>query len=69
MKLVTGGILLLAAEQAFAHAHLIEFPNRDVASGYLIPASLILLVLGVLFLGWGILSETMTKSHVSTPEK
>ncbi len=39
MKLVAGSILLLAAEQAYAQAHLIQFPNHDIASGVLIPAA------------------------------
>lgn len=57
MKLVTGAILFLAAEQAYAHAHLVQFPNHDVASRVLVPGSLVLLVLAVLMFVWGLLTE------------
>ena len=53
MKLVTGSILLLAAVQAYAHANSIPFPNQQHASETLIPASLVLVVLGVVYLIWG----------------
>ena len=56
MKLITGAILLLAAEQAYAQAHLIQYPNTPAAD-VLVPASLVFLVLGVLILVWGLLSE------------
>jgi hypothetical protein len=58
MKLLTGAIFVLAAEQAYAQAHLIPFPNHEHAAGVLIPASLVLLVLGVLMLLWGLLTES-----------
>lgn len=58
MKLVAGAILLLAAEQAYAQAHLIQFPNHDIASGVLIPAALVLAVLGGLIFAWGLWTET-----------
>jgi hypothetical protein len=58
MKLVAGAILLLAAEQAYAQAHLIQFPNHDIASGVLIPAALVLAVLGGLVFAWGLWTET-----------
>ena len=57
MKLVSGAILFLAAEQAYAHAHLVQFPNHDVASRVLVPGSLVLLVLAVLMFAWGLLTE------------
>ena len=57
MKLVTGGVLLLTAEQAYAHAQLIPFPNHESAANVLIPASLVLLLLGGLMLVWGLLTE------------
>lgn len=60
MKLVTGGLLLLAAEQAYAHAQLVQFPNHESASAVLVPGSLILLVLGVVLLVWGLLTEART---------
>lgn len=64
MKLVTGAILFLAAEQAYAHAHLVQFPNHDVASRVLVPGSLVLLVLAVLMFVWGLLTEarSLTKT-------
>ncbi len=57
MKLITGAVLLLAAEQAYAHAQLVQFPNHESASAVLVPASLVLLVLGILMLIWGLLTE------------
>jgi methionine-rich copper-binding protein CopC len=60
MKMVSGALLLLAAEQAFAHAHLVQFPNQDVAARVLLPACIVLLVLGGLLLGWGVLTEART---------
>lgn len=62
MKLLSGAVLLLAAEQAFAHAQLIQFPNHDDASAVLIPASVVFLILGSSFLIWGLLSEVRGKS-------
>lgn len=57
MKLVTGAILLLAAEQAYAHAKLVQFPNHQSAAAVLIPASLVLSVLGLLMFLWGVITE------------
>jgi len=42
--MVSGCVLLLAAEQAYADALLIPFPNHDLAGQTLFPASLILAV-------------------------
>lgn len=56
MKLLSGAILLVGAEHAFAHAKLVQFPNQDAAS-VLIPVSLIMLVLGTLLMIWGLLTE------------
>lgn len=58
MKLVTGAILVLAAEQAYANANLVPFPNHLTAAAVLIPASLVLLTLGALLLIWGLLTES-----------
>ena len=58
MKLVSGALFLVGAEQAFAHSLMIQFPNQDVASRILIPASLVFAVLGSLFVVWGLLTET-----------
>ncbi len=57
MRLLSGAILLVGAEQAFAHAQLVQFPNEDVASSVLIPASLTMLVLGTVLMIWGLLTE------------
>ncbi len=59
MKLVTGGLLLLAAEQAYAHAQLVQFPNHESAAAVLVPGSFVLLVLGGLLLVWGLLTEAI----------
>lgn len=67
MRLVSGAILLLAAEQAFAHAHLIGFPNHDVAARVLVPASLVLLVLGSLMTVWGLLTEGLRRQPPPPP--
>lgn len=57
MRLVTGAILIAAAEQAFSHAHLIGFPHGVFASQVLLPVSLVLAVAGLSFLTWGIVTE------------
>ncbi|MEP3482729.1 MAG: hypothetical protein ABJZ55_26025 [Fuerstiella sp.] len=57
MRNITGAILILTAEQAFAHAYLIEFPNAALAQDVLVPASYVLAVLGVGFLIWGAFPE------------
>lgn len=63
MKLVTGAILLLAAEQAYAHAKLVQFPNHESAAAVLIPASLILTVLGSIMFIWGVATEARSSSR------
>lgn len=67
MKLLSGALLLLAAEQAFAHAHLVQFPNHDIAASVLVPASLVFVVLGSLMFVWGLISETRTKAPQTAP--
>lgn len=57
MRMVTGAILIAAAEQAFAHAHSIGFPHAVFASQVLLPGSLVLLVVGLGFLVWGVVTE------------
>lgn len=54
MRMITGAILLLAAEQSFAHAYLIGFPHQSYASQVLVPGSLTLGLLGLAFLIWGL---------------
>ena len=65
MKLLSGAILLLAAEQAFAHAQLAQFPNHDDARAVLIPASVVFLALGSMLMIWGLLSELREKTKVA----
>jgi len=70
MKLLSGAVLLLSAEQAFAHALLVQFPNHYLASQVLMPASVVFLSLGALLLGWGLLTECRRPSSPSAlPEK
>lgn len=57
MKLLSGSILLLAAEQAFAHAKMVPFPNDREAAVILLPACVVFLALGSLLLAWGLLTE------------
>ena len=57
MRMLTGAILILTAEQAFAHAHLVGFPNHLFVNEVLVPTSLALAILGAGFLIWGIVSE------------
>ncbi|MEO8495589.1 MAG: hypothetical protein ABI614_11005 [Planctomycetota bacterium] len=57
MRMITGAILLLCAEQAFAHAYLIGFPYQDFASQVLIPGSLTLGLLGLAILIWGLVTD------------
>jgi hypothetical protein len=57
VKLIAGAILILAAEQAYAHANLIQFPNQGPAGQVLIPASGILLLLGLALTAWGLWPE------------
>lgn len=57
MRMLTGVVFLVLAEQAFAHAHLIGFPHQEYASQFLIPASVVGLALGVGCLIWGFFTE------------
>lgn len=57
MRLVTGAILVLAAESAFAHAHLIGFPHQPAVRDILLPASAVLVLLGAGFVIWGAVTE------------
>jgi hypothetical protein len=66
MKLVAGSVILLAAEQAYAHAQLIQFPNHESASNVLVPGSLALLVLGTLLVVWGLLTESRSATSPVT---
>ena len=57
MRMLTGAILILAAEQAFAHSHLVGFPHQSYVSEVLIPASLVLGLLGAGYLVWGTIKD------------
>lgn len=57
MKLLSGSVLLVGAEQAFAHAQLVQFPNQNTATTVLIPASIVMLTMGSLLLVWGLVSD------------
>ena len=57
MRTITGAVLLLAAESAFAHAHLIGVPHQPFARDVLLPASASLAVVGLVFLVWGVVRE------------
>ena len=59
MKTVSGALLLLAAEQSFAHAQLVQFPNHEIAGRFLIPAAVFFLALGGGLLTWGLLTESL----------
>ncbi len=56
MRILTGSVFLLTAEQAFAHSLQIGFPNAQLAQDILFPISSALGILGVLFLAWGLWS-------------
>ena len=57
MRMLTGAVLLAAAEQAFSHAHLIGFPNSPLAKEVLLPTSMVLVLGGLTFLIWGVMTE------------
>ena len=57
MRLLTGAIFLVGAEQAFSHAHMVGFPNSAYAREVLLPVSAVFAILGLLFLIWGLATE------------
>ncbi len=57
MRMLSGVILLAAAEQAFSHAHLIGFPHTAFAREVLLPTSLVFALFGMGFLIWGVVTE------------
>jgi hypothetical protein len=65
MRMLTGALLLVGAEQAYAHANLVQFPNHVEARTVLIPAALALLVAGFVLLVWGILTEARKSPPVA----
>ncbi len=56
MRMISGAILLLGAEQAFSHSLSIGFPNAQVAQEVLYPVSLLLLFFGLILLTWGLIA-------------
>lgn len=60
MRMITGSILILSAEQAFAHAHSTPFPNQVFANEILFPSSLVLAAIGLGCLIWGVIVERKT---------
>jgi len=71
MKLLSGAVLLVGAEQAFAHALLVQFPNQESASSVLVPVSLVLLALGSILMIWGLLTESRSSArqkHTASPD-
>jgi hypothetical protein len=58
MKMMSGALFLVASEQAFAHAKLVQFPNEDAAASVLIPASVLFLTLGTILFVWGLVTES-----------
>jgi hypothetical protein len=57
MRMLTGGVLIVGAEQAFAHCLLIRFPHEAFARQVLLPGSAALLAIGAGFLIWGLFTE------------
>jgi hypothetical protein len=57
MRTIAGAILILTAEQAFAHAHMASFPNEPLMREVMFPASGCLLVAGLALLGWGLKTD------------
>lgn len=57
MRMLAGAVLIAVAEQAFSHALLIKFPHHLFAAEILLPASTVLLFLGVSLLIWGVLTD------------
>lgn len=53
MRSLTGALLILTGEQAFAHAHLINFPHQIYAQSILIPFALVSIVIGLIYLVLG----------------
>ena len=57
MRIVAGAVLILGAEQAFAHSLMVRFPHDSFATQVLLPASGVLLAIGLGFMLWGVLTE------------
>lgn len=57
MKMISGSILILTAEQAFAHSQSIPFPNQVFANEVLYPSSMVLAGLGLILMLWGAITD------------
>lgn len=65
MKTISGAILILASEQAFAHSQMVPFPNHVFANEVLYPSSIGLAIAGVVLLIWGMIFERQQQSPSS----
>jgi hypothetical protein len=61
--MVTGALLIIAAEQAFAHSLQIGFPNTELAQDVLYPSSMVLALAGIGLLVWGLLAGEFSGRH------
>ncbi len=57
MRALTGAILILAGEQAFAHSFLIGFPHQVYAMTILMPFAAVALMLGLGLLVFGMFRD------------
>jgi hypothetical protein len=69
MRSLAGAVLIAAAEQAFAHSLMIQFPNHLFASEILLPSSAVLLFFGVSLLIWGVLTDGRQPSESSRSDR
>ncbi len=65
VRILAGCVLIHAAEQAYAHMNLVQFPNYETAAHVLLPSSIILLVLGTLLVIWGCAAEVRIRRDIS----
>jgi len=57
MRTLTGAILLAAAEQSYAHSCLVPFPYHESSVRVFVPASVVFLAMGLVFLIWGLFTD------------
>lgn len=68
MRMITGALLLLVAEQAFFHAHSIGFPHYRFVNEILLPVSGLLAITGLVLIGTGLwLDRTPRPSNDQAP--
>lgn len=65
VRILAGCVLIHAAEQAYAHMNLVQFPNYETAAHVLLPSSILLAVLGSLLVIWGCASELRGRREVA----